>query len=284
VFGWIANLIEWIPIAVLAPILIFVAINITMQAFEATPQKYFGAVVIAFFPPIARMLAIKLGDPGIVPPDQFAHLFAAAEGGLPELAVIVMLGNGFIITSMVWASFVVALIDHRPYKAAAIVLLGAGLTLFGVIHSVEPGGDMYLPWLLDAPARALVWQFVGAYTVLPPSSCCLPSCDPRRHLKAARRGSPEGARGCSGRSLGTPAYALDGTNLAVTDPKFRLDLFPQCSCCPFHPPIRKRRPSRSATGAAASSGSRTMKASRRSPTRAARRSPGSPARGPASTC
>jgi len=80
--------------------------------------------------------------------------------------VIVMLGNGFIITSMVWASFVVALIDHRPYKAAAIVLLGAGLTLFGVIHSVEPGGDMYAPWLLEASARALVWQFVGAYAVL----------------------------------------------------------------------------------------------------------------------
>jgi len=165
-FGLLANLIDWIPIAVLAPILIFVAINITMQAFEATPQRYFAAVVMAFFPPIARMLAIKLGDPGIVPPDQFAHLFAAAEGGLPELAVIVMLGNGFIITSMVWASFVVALIDHRPYKAAAIVLLGAGLTLFGVIHSVEPGGDMYAPWLLEASARALVWQFVGAYAVL----------------------------------------------------------------------------------------------------------------------
>src|SRR4029077_15580566 len=130
-FGWLSNLIDLLPLAVLAPILIFVAINITMQAFEATPQKYFGAVVFAFFPPIARMLAIKLGDPGIVPPEQFAQLFAAGDHGLPELAVIVMLGNGFIITSMVWASFVVALIDHRPARAAAIVLFGAILTAFG---------------------------------------------------------------------------------------------------------------------------------------------------------
>jgi AGZA family xanthine/uracil permease-like MFS transporter len=166
VFGWIANLIEWIPIAVLAPILIFVAINITMQAFEATPQKYFGAVVFAFFPPIARMLAIKLGDPGIVPPEQFARLFAAADGGLPELAVIVMLGNGFIITSMVWASFVVALIDQRHARAAAILLLGALLTAFGVIHSIEPSGSIYLPWLLGSSERFLVWQFTGAYLVL----------------------------------------------------------------------------------------------------------------------
>jgi len=165
-FGLLATLIDWIPIAVLAPILIFVAINITTQAFEATPQKYFGAVVFAFFPPIARMLAIKLGDPGIVPPDQFAHLFAAADGGLPELAVIVMLGNGFIITSMVWASFVVALIDQRPLRAALVLGLGAALTVFGIIHSVDPAGAIYLPWQLDAAARALMTQFAGAYVTL----------------------------------------------------------------------------------------------------------------------
>jgi AGZA family xanthine/uracil permease-like MFS transporter len=166
VFGWLANLIDILPLAVLAPILIFVAINITMQAFEATPHKYFAAVVMAFFPPIARMLAIKLGDPGIVPPDRFAQLFSAGEHGVSELAVVVMLGNGFIITSMVWASFVVALIDQRPAKAAAILLLGAALTLFGVIHSVDPNGAMYLPWELAAAARALVWPFADAYVVL----------------------------------------------------------------------------------------------------------------------
>jgi AGZA family xanthine/uracil permease-like MFS transporter len=112
------------------------------------------------------MLAIKLGDPGIVAPERFAQLFAANDHGVAELAVIVMLGNGFIITSMVWASLVVALIDQRPARAAAILVLGAGLTAFGVIHSVDPAGGIYLPWLLDAPARWLVWQFAGAYAVL----------------------------------------------------------------------------------------------------------------------
>ena len=166
VFGYLSNLVELIPLAVLAPILVFVAIHITMQAFEVTPQKYFAAVVIAFFPAVARMLAIKLGDPGIVPPDQFAHLYTSSDNGLPELAVVVILGNGFIITSMIWASFVVALIDHRLRHAAAILLLGVALTLFGVIHSVNPNGAIYLPWTLDAVARSLVWQFVAAYSVL----------------------------------------------------------------------------------------------------------------------
>src|SRR5438445_8214765 len=166
VFGYLSNLVELIPLAVLRPILIFIAIHITMQAFEATPQKYFAAVVMAFVPAVSRMLAIKLGDPAIVPPANFAQAYANADHGLPELAVIVILGNGFIITSMVWASFVAALIDHRPRRAMMIVVLGGVLTLFGIIHSVDPNGSIYLPWTLDAAARSLVWQFTAAYMVL----------------------------------------------------------------------------------------------------------------------
>jgi len=166
VFGYLSNLVELIPLAVLAPILIFIAIHITMQAFEATEQKYFAAVVMAFFPAVARMVAIKLGDPSIVAPEQFAKLYANADHGLPEMAVIFILGNGFIITSMVWASFVVALIDGHARKAAAILLAGAALTFFGIIHSVDPLGTIYLPWTLSDSARALVWQFSAAYGVL----------------------------------------------------------------------------------------------------------------------
>ena len=166
VFGYLANLVELLPVAVLAPILVFISISITTQAFEATPLRYAAAVVFSFFPAIARMLAIKLGDPSIVDPAHFAALYGDATHGISAVAVIVILGNGFIITSMVWASFVVAMIDGQVRKASAIVALGAVLTAFGIIHSVEPIGSVYLPWLLDPAARALVWQFVAAYGAL----------------------------------------------------------------------------------------------------------------------
>jgi adenine/guanine/hypoxanthine permease len=45
-----------------------------------------------------------------------------ADYGLPALAVIVALGNGFIITATIWAAFVVELTEHR-LRAAALVLL-----------------------------------------------------------------------------------------------------------------------------------------------------------------
>ena len=166
VFGYLSNIVELVPLSVLAPILVFVAIGITVQAFEATPMRYAAAVVFSFFPAIARMVTIKLSDPTYVAADRFQSLFADRTHGISELAVITVLGNGFIITSMVWASVLVALIDGKTLRAAAILLLGATLSLFGVIHSVQLSGGIYLPWLLDAATRLLVWQFAGAYAVL----------------------------------------------------------------------------------------------------------------------
>lgn len=166
IFGYLSDIVETLPFAVLAPILVFVAISIMTQAFEATPARHAAAVVVAFFPAIARLLAIKLGDPAIVDAARFEGLFNDSGRGISEVATIVVLGNGFIITSMIWASFVVALIDGRLRRAAAILLLGAVLTLFGVIHSVLPSGGVYLPTGLAESLRPIMGQFSAAYAVL----------------------------------------------------------------------------------------------------------------------
>jgi AGZA family xanthine/uracil permease-like MFS transporter len=164
VCGYLSNLVELVPLAVLAPILVFVSIDITAQAFEATPAKHAAAVVFSFFPAIARMLAIELGN--YLPPERFAQLLSAEGDGMPALAVIVALGNGFILTSMIWAGFLAALVDRRPGAAVALLLTGAVLTLFGVIHSVEASGALYLPWELAGIGRVLAFQFTAGYLAL----------------------------------------------------------------------------------------------------------------------
>lgn len=166
VFGYLANLVELLPLVVLAPILVYVALTITTQAFEATPPRHYAAVALAFFPAIARLLAIKLGDPSLVPPDRYAQLLADASHGLSEAAVVTMLGNGFIITSMLWAAVLAALIDGHTRRAALWLLGGALACLCGLIHSADPGGALYLPWTLAAARRALVFPFAGAYALL----------------------------------------------------------------------------------------------------------------------
>jgi len=80
--------------------------------------------------------------------------------------VIFTLGNGFIMTSMLWASALVAMIEQRLRRAAALLLLAAALTAFGIIHSVHPQGGIYLPWHLDGLAATIAWQFTAAYVVL----------------------------------------------------------------------------------------------------------------------
>ena len=51
-------------------------------------------------------------------------------------------------------------------RAVVALLVGALLTLFGFIHSVDPRGGIYLPWTLEGLPRVICWQFAGAYVAL----------------------------------------------------------------------------------------------------------------------
>jgi AGZA family xanthine/uracil permease-like MFS transporter len=166
VLGYLSNLIELIPLAVLAPVLIFLSLNITAQAFRAVPLRHAPAVAISFFPSIARLLTIELSDPRFIAPERFAQLLTTAQHGLPALAVIVALGNGFIITATIWAAFVVEMTEHRLRTAAAYLAAGGLLCFFGIIHSVRLDGSVYALWQLDGMARVVATQFCIAYCVL----------------------------------------------------------------------------------------------------------------------
>jgi AGZA family xanthine/uracil permease-like MFS transporter len=164
--GLVSNLIEWIPLVVLAPVLVFLSLNITVQAFSAVPVRHAPAVAISFFPSIARLLSIELGDPKFMAAGRFTQLLNTPEHGLPPLAVIVALGNGFIITATLWAAFVVEMTEHRLRAAAAYLAAGGVLCCFGVIHSVRADGSVYALWELDGMARTVANQFCAAYFVL----------------------------------------------------------------------------------------------------------------------
>jgi AGZA family xanthine/uracil permease-like MFS transporter len=58
------------------------------------------------------------------------------------------LAGGFIVTSLLWASALAALIDRRILRAAGFLAIAGGCSLFGVIHSPMPGSPLLLPWRL----------------------------------------------------------------------------------------------------------------------------------------
>jgi AGZA family xanthine/uracil permease-like MFS transporter len=75
----------------------------------------------------------------------------AGEGRAIWSALLV-LGNGFILTALVWGSVLVAIIDRRLRVGAAVLALAAVATLFGLIHSPLPDGAVFWPWTVPSAA------------------------------------------------------------------------------------------------------------------------------------
>ncbi len=67
-----------------------------------------------------------------------------------------LLSAGFIVTSLLWASTLAAVIDRRLVRGAGFLGIAALASLFGVIHSPLPGSPLVLPWSLPEhlPAAA----------------------------------------------------------------------------------------------------------------------------------
>ncbi len=148
--GLLSLFVCLIPRAVLAPIFIYIGFEIVHQAYREAPEHHSPAVSLSFLPVIANLVMIILGQ-------YLGALSITADrlsARLQEmLQTLTMLSNGFIMTALLWGSMLAFIIDRRPRPAAACTLVCAILCLFGVIHSVLPNGEVYLPWAVSTAAH-----------------------------------------------------------------------------------------------------------------------------------
>lgn len=156
ILGYLGFIVDLIPKAVLAPILIFVALDIMVQAFLAVPVRHTPAVAFAFIPSVARLVQIKilvlLGGPLWKYGEELASIVPGVGHSrtIPENLVTVALGNGFILTAMLWGAVVACMTDRKLRQCAVYLVILAFLSFFGIIHSVDPDGQMYRPWVKPA--------------------------------------------------------------------------------------------------------------------------------------
>jgi AGZA family xanthine/uracil permease-like MFS transporter len=145
VFGYFGHLYAIIPRPAIFPVLIFVGLEITAQSFHATPKRHYPAVALACVPAMGYLVMLFV-DPllGATGAD-LASLPPALAGQLQTLRV---LSGGFIVTSLLWASALVALLERRLATAAGVLALAALGSAFGVIHSPLPGSPLVVPWHL----------------------------------------------------------------------------------------------------------------------------------------
>ncbi len=143
VLGYLGWLVDRLPEAAVAPILIFIGIEIFAQAFHATPAVHYQAVAFGLIPVLANLVLLQsnalLGGLGKAASDLAGE---AAHG----YHALVLLGNGFIITSLLWAAMLSKLIDHRLRVAAGYMAVAAGASLVGLIHSPYADGRLFWPW------------------------------------------------------------------------------------------------------------------------------------------
>ena len=174
VIGYVAFVVAALPTAAVVPLLLFVGLEITSQAFHACPAKHAPAVAFAFLPIVADLLLIRqdtllgslhgaiAGSTDLGDKAPAAHALVSQVAERIDAPVVVGLGHGFILTAMLWGSFFALIIDRRLRRAAVFILICAVFTLFGIIHSLAPAGEMYLP----TRAPELVWQWSGGYLLL----------------------------------------------------------------------------------------------------------------------
>lgn len=136
-FDWFFFLI---PKPVVFPILIFVGLEMTSQSFQATARRHYPAVALACVPALAYLALIALNQ--VLPQTPFSSLRSPAQHWVQTVTI---LSNGFIITSVLWATTLAHLIDGKTRPAVASLMLAALFSWFGIIHSPLPDSPIAPP-------------------------------------------------------------------------------------------------------------------------------------------
>ena len=160
IVGVLSVLVAILPEAVVAPILVFIGLEITAQAFHASPRHHGPAVAFAFVPVAAAMVIIQGG--GLLAGVGKSATELTGEAGASWQALLI-LGNGFILTAVVWGSAVAALLDRRLLGTASAFALASLATLFGLMHSPLASGATFWPWAAPGPEPL---RLAGVYGVL----------------------------------------------------------------------------------------------------------------------
>ena len=163
--GYFGFLYLIIPKATISPILIFIGLEITAQSFQATDRKHYPAVAFACVPALAALAAIFadkiLNNPALLSQNIGVEDLGAALHH--EIRTLQVLSSGFIVTSLLWASCLAAMIDQRLPRSAGFLGIAAACALFGVIHSPLPGGALFWPWMLEGENLSITMRYTIGY-------------------------------------------------------------------------------------------------------------------------
>lgn len=161
-FSGLMNLIlTIIPLVALLPILIYIAMVITTQAFATTDKKHMPAVAISFIPLIAGYVTLQVKN-AIAATGGTIDYQALSNTGIPLLGWE-RLAAGDILVGMLMATIVIFIIDKKYIVSAVYALITGALAFFGLVHAPAIGWATGWEVALGYVALAIVLVLMNYY-------------------------------------------------------------------------------------------------------------------------
>ena len=167
-FGCTGLIAALIPIEAGAPIVLWIGMIIFVQAFAAVEKAHYPAVIMGLIPSIGALAWLILSSAFAVAGTNYAHItdwsaFAYAHRGIGFIA----LERGFILSSMLWATLTVFIIEHRFRAAALSSLALAACAWIGIIHTyrIDDHGQLFHHFM-NPHLWQEQWQFALAYVIV----------------------------------------------------------------------------------------------------------------------
>ncbi|PKK92467.1 MAG: hypothetical protein CVV62_00185 [Tenericutes bacterium HGW-Tenericutes-7] len=136
-FGLMSTILSIIPLVALLPILMYIGMVITTQAFATTDKKHMPAVALSFIPLIAGFVTLQIKN-AIAATGGTLDYQALANTGIPLLGWE-RLAGGDILVGMMIATIAIFIIDKKYLVAATYSLITGVLAFFGFLHATQIG-------------------------------------------------------------------------------------------------------------------------------------------------
>jgi AGZA family xanthine/uracil permease-like MFS transporter len=136
--GLLGPLLKIIPIVAILPILIYIGMVVTAQAFNEIPRSHAPAVALAFLPWMADWVRTLINNALSVAGTSADKLGTdALQGGGVSYAGMALLGNSAILVGALLGAITAFVIDKNYKNAGYWALFGAVASYFGIVHGTE---------------------------------------------------------------------------------------------------------------------------------------------------
>ncbi|MGC5325203.1 xanthine permease [Brevibacillus sp. SYSU BS000544] len=139
-FGIGAFLLAIIPVAAIAPILVYIGIVTANQVVRETPKIEVPVIFVCLFPWVANW-ALTLANNVLSAAGTTGKAVGAAAMAAKGVYYngLIHLGNGAPIASLLWGCIAIFAIINKPLRGAIAAVVGAVLSILGFIHAPTVG-------------------------------------------------------------------------------------------------------------------------------------------------